>query len=79
MTEFLVALLASFLAGATNAVAGGGTLITFPALVWLSKDPIKVKLFIVIWGVLTFLSLFPKLLDSHLSGKFFESFYSFFC
>jgi uncharacterized protein len=31
----LVAFLAAFLAGAINSVAGGGTLVSFPALVWL--------------------------------------------
>ncbi|SNZ16511.1 sulfite exporter TauE/SafE family protein [Hydrogenobacter hydrogenophilus] len=44
MTEFLVVLVASFLAGATNAVAGGGTLITFPVLVWLGTDPISANI-----------------------------------
>jgi uncharacterized membrane protein YfcA len=44
MTESLVVLLASFLAGATNAVAGGGTFITFPALVWLGTDPISANI-----------------------------------
>jgi uncharacterized membrane protein YfcA len=28
------------LAGAVNAVAGGGTLITFPVLLWLGRDPV---------------------------------------
>lgn len=31
---------ASVAAGAVNAVAGGGSLITFPVLVWLGRDPI---------------------------------------
>ena len=31
---------ASTLAGAVNSVAGGGSLITFPVLVWLGRDPI---------------------------------------
>ena len=31
---------ASFLAGAVNSVAGGGTLITFPSLVFLGMDPV---------------------------------------
>jgi uncharacterized membrane protein YfcA len=31
---------ASVAAGAVNSVAGGGSLITFPALVWLGRDPI---------------------------------------
>jgi uncharacterized membrane protein YfcA len=35
-----VLLAASVAAGAVNSVAGGGSLITFPALVWLGRDPI---------------------------------------
>src|SRR5258707_7065217 len=31
---------AAFLAGGVNAIAGGGTLISFPALVWLGRPPI---------------------------------------
>jgi uncharacterized membrane protein YfcA len=30
----------SILAGAINSIAGGGTLLSFPALVWLGRDPI---------------------------------------
>jgi len=33
--QILVAFVASFVAGAINSVAGGGTLVSFPALVWL--------------------------------------------
>src|SRR5690349_16906624 len=32
--------LAAFGAGMINSVAGGGTLVTFPTLVWLGRDPI---------------------------------------
>jgi uncharacterized membrane protein YfcA len=32
--------LAAFVAGMINSVAGGGTLITFPTLVWIGRDPI---------------------------------------
>src|SRR6185295_15343919 len=32
--------LAAFVAGMINSVAGGGTLVTFPTLVWLGRDPI---------------------------------------
>lgn len=31
---------AAFLAGAINSVAGGGTLVSFPTLVWIGRDPI---------------------------------------
>ena len=36
----LLILLAGILAGAINSIAGGGTLISFPTLVWLGRDPI---------------------------------------
>jgi hypothetical protein len=32
---------AAFAAGAINAIAGGGSLITFPTLVWLGREPIR--------------------------------------
>src|SRR4026207_2217309 len=35
----LVMLCAAFAAGAINSIAGGGTLITFPVLIWLGLDP----------------------------------------
>ncbi len=31
---------AGLIAGAVNAVAGGGTLLTFPVLLWLGRDPV---------------------------------------
>jgi uncharacterized membrane protein YfcA len=31
---------AAFVAGMINAVAGGGTLVSFPAMVWMGRDPI---------------------------------------
>src|ERR1700686_4710912 len=31
---------AAFVAGAINSIAGGGTLISFPVLVWLGRNPI---------------------------------------
>jgi uncharacterized membrane protein YfcA len=37
---YILIFLASFAAGMVNSVAGGGTLITFPTLVWLGRDPI---------------------------------------
>ncbi len=36
----LVAFLAAFLAGAINSVAGGGTLVSFPALIWLGLNSV---------------------------------------
>jgi uncharacterized membrane protein YfcA len=38
--EAAVLLVASTVAGAINSIAGGGSLITFPVLVWLGRDPI---------------------------------------
>lgn len=35
-----VILIAGVIAGALNAVAGGGTLVSFPALLWLGRDPV---------------------------------------
>ena len=31
---------AAFVAGAVNAIAGGGTLLSFPTMIWLGRDPI---------------------------------------
>lgn len=36
----LVMIAAAFAAGVINSIAGGGTLITFPVLIWLGLDPI---------------------------------------
>jgi uncharacterized protein len=35
----LIMFVAAFVAGAMNSIAGGGTLITFPILLWLGLDP----------------------------------------
>mgnify|MGYP001627120521 CR=1 FL=1 len=40
MGGYLLAFFASLMAGAINSVAGGGTLITFPTLVFLGLDPV---------------------------------------
>jgi uncharacterized protein len=40
VTAALLILLSGLLAGAVNSIAGGGTLISFPTLVWLGRDPI---------------------------------------
>jgi len=39
LPAFLI-FVAGILAGAINAIAGGGTLISFPALLWIGRDPI---------------------------------------
>src|SRR5215204_6180630 len=36
---WLVMMCAAFAAGAINSIAGGGTLLTFPVLIWLGLDP----------------------------------------
>ena len=38
--DLLIILTAAVLAGAINSIAGGGTLISFPALIWIGRDPI---------------------------------------
>lgn len=38
--DVLIIVGAAVIAGAINAIAGGGTLISFPALVWIGRDPI---------------------------------------
>ncbi len=38
--DYLTLLVAAFVAGAVNAVAGGGTLLTFPALLWAHQTEI---------------------------------------
>jgi uncharacterized membrane protein YfcA len=40
LVHVLIATAAAFLAGAINSVAGGGTLVSFPTLVWLGLPPI---------------------------------------
>lgn len=40
MLEIIVLIIAGFAAGALNAVAGGGTFISFPALVWVGIPPV---------------------------------------
>jgi uncharacterized protein len=37
--HLLILVIAAFAAGAINSIAGGGTLITFPVLIWLGLDP----------------------------------------
>lgn len=39
-SDFIIITAAGLVAGAINAIAGGGTLISFPALLWLGRDPI---------------------------------------
>ncbi|KUJ90847.1 MAG: hypothetical protein XD37_0915 [Thermoanaerobacter thermocopriae] len=44
MSNYVIILVASILAGATNSIAGGGTLITFPALVWVGINPLAANM-----------------------------------
>src|SRR5438876_3953564 len=39
LPKILMMFVAAFTAGVINAIAGGGTLITFPMLIWLGLDP----------------------------------------
>lgn len=39
LPNILMLIAAAFAAGLVNAIAGGGTLITFPVLIWLGLDP----------------------------------------
>lgn len=39
LTHIAILFAAAFAAGAINSIAGGGTLITFPVLIWLGLDP----------------------------------------
>lgn len=39
LTHAVILFLSAFVAGVINSIAGGGTLITFPALIWLGLDP----------------------------------------
>jgi hypothetical protein len=41
MTDLLILCLASFAAGALNAIAGGGTFLTLPALVWMGVPAVS--------------------------------------
>lgn len=64
MTEFthhVWLCLAAFVAGAINAIAGGGTLITFPMLIWVLGDTDEQN--VIANGTSTF-SLFPGSLAS---------------
>jgi uncharacterized protein len=38
--QFFVLFTAAYLAGVMNALAGGGTILTFPALIWIGLEPI---------------------------------------
>src|SRR3954447_17380240 len=40
LTQAAVAFGAAFLAGAINSIAGGGTLVSFPALIWLGLNSV---------------------------------------
>ena len=40
MFPIVVILAAGVVAGAINSIAGGGTLISFPALLWIGRDPV---------------------------------------
>src|ERR1700753_3488588 len=39
-SQVVLIVVAAFVAGVINSIAGGGTLLSFPALVWIGRDPI---------------------------------------
>ena len=39
ITEAVIIFVSAFVAGTINSIAGGGTLLTFPALIWIGLDP----------------------------------------
>src|SRR5258708_18099430 len=39
LSHAAVLFIAAFIAGVVNSIAGGGTLLTFPLLIWLGLDP----------------------------------------
>ncbi len=39
LTNLILLIAAAFAAGVINSIAGGGTLVTFPVLIWLGLDP----------------------------------------
>src|SRR5258708_10505929 len=39
LPKILMMIAAAFAAGVINSIAGGGTLVTFPVLIWLGLDP----------------------------------------
>jgi uncharacterized membrane protein YfcA len=40
MSDILILFAAAFVAGIVNSIAGGGTLLSFPALLWVGRNPI---------------------------------------
>jgi len=40
LLNILILFFAAVIAGSINAIAGGGTLVSFPALLWIGRDPI---------------------------------------
>ncbi|WP_448584620.1 sulfite exporter TauE/SafE family protein [Thermocrinis sp.] len=44
MESYVITFLASLLAGFINVIAGGGTLVTFPALIWVGVEPVSANI-----------------------------------
>ena len=55
--QIVVIFTAAFAAGVMNALAGGGTILTFPALIWIGLDP-------VVANVTSTVALLPGALSS---------------
>jgi len=58
----LVLILASFIAGAQNALAGGGSFLTFPALLYMGLDPRAAN-------ITSAIALFPGQITTGIAGR----------
>jgi uncharacterized membrane protein YfcA len=59
---YLVLVLAAFVAGAQNALAGGGSFLTFPALLYMGLDPRAAN-------IASTIALFPGQITTSLAGR----------
>ncbi len=62
MLAYLVLVLAAFVAGAQNALAGGGSFLTFPALLYMGLDPRAAN-------IASTIALFPGQITTSLAGR----------
>jgi uncharacterized membrane protein YfcA len=60
--HLLVLIAVAFIAGAQNALAGGGSFLTFPALLWLGLDPRAAN-------ITSTIALFPGQMTTALAGR----------
>lgn len=62
MLAYLVLVLAAFVAGAQNALAGGGSFLTFPALLYMGLDPRAAN-------IASTIALFPGQITTSVAGR----------